>query len=563
MMTRAALVRLVGCLAVLLLLLWMAVKAVVRPAFVVLLLASPAWAQQTRTILQIPVNFQNDTRQPRTLAQLKADAETSIAKLLFENSYGTVTATSTVWDYVTLPMDKGCASTGRSLPPMNMTEFYAKLDAGLAARGQARTGFTYIYIMSPTTWGQCSHDYQYGLETDVRLGGGTTMTGFAWRSLGLGMSLNRLCRAAAGSSTYVTLSTFCTSSPSSAGGRDFTSITGQGLGSFTARDRDRLGWLPASQQFTAPATTTRGQWTITRLEHFAAGLKRLRIPAMAIELSYHAPKTSVSWDTRGVTGHLDNTSIRLDFTPDDRWIFGTTALEPGATWVYNNLRLTTLSADLDVAVVDLRPASEPAPALPAGPRCATTSPDPSINVTTLTDGACGVWKILPDRRVYRNGTFYAGNADALTFCRGTVYVPNGALWSRYARGTTGEAMVPMAAPATPPCDGSSLPPPDDPPPPPPPPPPPLTSDCYADNAARILPTRLAFLGGLTREKCIAAAKSKGLPWAGVEFSGECWGGATQPSDTLKRPASECTMPCRGDQAQICGGGWRINVLDAR
>ncbi len=63
----------------------------------VLLLASPVWAQPVRTILEIPINFRNDTSQPRTLAQLKADGDGGIAKLLFENSYGAVTATTTVW----------------------------------------------------------------------------------------------------------------------------------------------------------------------------------------------------------------------------------------------------------------------------------------------------------------------------------------------------------------------------------------------------------------------------------------------------------------------------------
>ena len=154
--------------------------------------ASPVWAQP-RTILQIPVNFQNDTSQPRTRAQLKGDGDTGIAKLLFDNSYGAVTATTTVWDYLTLPMDKGCPGNRGILPVLNMSEFYTKLTAGLAARGQSRTGFTYIYIVSPTTFEKCSHDDQFGLAPHAPISSTDHLTMFTWR-LGLPMAVNWACR---------------------------------------------------------------------------------------------------------------------------------------------------------------------------------------------------------------------------------------------------------------------------------------------------------------------------------------------------------------------------------
>ena len=41
---------------------------------------------------------------------------------------------------------------------------------------------------------------------------------------------------------------------------------------------------------------------------------------------------------RGVTAHALLTSSRLDFTPGDEFdMSGSTALEPGASWVHNNL----------------------------------------------------------------------------------------------------------------------------------------------------------------------------------------------------------------------------------
>jgi len=314
---------------------------------------------ESRTILEVPVNFQNDTTQPRTLEQLKTDGEV-LAQRVFgpHNTYGAVTVTTTVLDYLTIPMDKGCNGPGATLPALDMGKFNQLATAGLAARGESTAGYTYVYIVSPTTFQKCSHTNRYGLNFDYPLSAEEAGTWLAWH-LGLPLSTNWLCRTAAGSSTFVTLSAFCGPSPSSANGRDFTSLTGQGGGSFTAKDRNQLGWLPASHQTTV--TATQGQWTLRYLENPAAGLKRLLIPALGVELSYHAPNTSIGWDTRGVTAHVINTSSRLDFTPDDKWLFGTTALVPGASWTYNNLRLTVLSADLEVAVVDLRPASDSAP----------------------------------------------------------------------------------------------------------------------------------------------------------------------------------------------------------
>lgn len=423
------------------------------PASVLLMVlwAVAAMAQQTRTILQIPVNFRNDTSQPRTLAQLKADGDAGPAKWLFDNSSGAVTATSTVWDYVTLDMDKGCVLDRGILPVMNMTEFWTKLDAGLAARGRSRTrsGFNHVYIVIPVTFGKCSHDDAYGFAPHSAISGGDHAFLFFQR-FGLPMALNWACRAALGSSVWVTMSPWCGPSSSTASGRDMTSIPGQGAGSLSAADRNRLTWLPAAQQ--ATATDAGGQWTLARLENPnpSVGVRRLLIPAMGIELEYHAPMSSRDWDNRGVTGHVLGSSKRIDFTPDNFNRSGSTALEPGAAWIYNGLRLSVLKADLDVAVVDIRNASDPAPAPLVAPRCATTSPDPSINVTVLTDATCGVWKIDTLRRVFRGG-FFAGYSDTLSFCNGLVYVPNGALWTRYASGASGAVMVTMNTPALPAC----------------------------------------------------------------------------------------------------------------
>lgn len=442
----------------------------------ILLMAIPCEAQQVRTILQTPVNFclkaenpngcNDPSQQPRTIAQLKADGE-ALAQTVFgvHNTYGTVSVINTVYNYVTIDMKKGCSAPGASLPALNMTEFYQKLDKALAERGETRNGYTYVYAVSPTTFGgMCSHTDRFGSAFDTPLSDKDKATVLAWR-LGLRMSIDYACRESIGSSTFVTFSNFCSPSIQTAGGRDITSLTGQGGGSLLPVDRNQLGFLPASQQVTVTGTHWRG--ILKYIENPAEGLKRLLHPAMGIEASYHAPNTSRGWDIRGVTLYQMNSSRRLDCTPDDRWFWGSTACEPTVSWIHNGYRFTVLSANLAEAEIDIRPSSEAIPTIPSGPRCSTTSPDPSVNVTSLIDGTCGDWKIDTSRRVWRNpGGFFAGYADSITFCNGIVYVPDGTSWSRYVNGGV---MVSMKVPANPPCSGTPIPPVDPPPIDPPPP----------------------------------------------------------------------------------------------
>jgi hypothetical protein len=80
--------------------------------------------------------------------------------------------------------------------------------------------------------------------------------------------------------------------------------------------------------------------------------------------------------------------------------------------------------------------------------------------------------------------------------------------------------------------------------------------CFTDDWSRALP---AFLGEgtFTQESCVAAAKASGYRYAGLQWYGQCFAGNqlgyTQVSD------SECNLPCTGDPAQTCGGGFRNQI----
>ncbi len=80
--------------------------------------------------------------------------------------------------------------------------------------------------------------------------------------------------------------------------------------------------------------------------------------------------------------------------------------------------------------------------------------------------------------------------------------------------------------------------------------------CYTDDAKRALPT-LLLSSGATVEACIAAAKAANLPYAGVQYGGECFGGNTLGYTLVAN--SDCNMPCRANRGEICGGSWRNSV----
>jgi hypothetical protein len=79
--------------------------------------------------------------------------------------------------------------------------------------------------------------------------------------------------------------------------------------------------------------------------------------------------------------------------------------------------------------------------------------------------------------------------------------------------------------------------------------------CYYDDGSRALD---AWLGdNHTVESCIAAARSAGHAYAGLQWYGQCFGGSAP--GYWQTAASECNTPCSAAPSQICGGSWRNSI----
>ncbi|EQK98548.1 Carbohydrate-binding WSC [Ophiocordyceps sinensis CO18] len=64
---------------------------------------------------------------------------------------------------------------------------------------------------------------------------------------------------------------------------------------------------------------------------------------------------------------------------------------------------------------------------------------------------------------------------------------------------------------------------------------------------------------MTVAKCTAACKASGYPLAGVEYGAECYCGK-RISNGAKSVDGGCSMPCKGNSSEFCGGGGRLNVF---
>ena len=69
---------------------------------------------------------------------------------------------------------------------------------------------------------------------------------------------------------------------------------------------------------------------------------------------------------------------------------------------------------------------------------------------------------------------------------------------------------------------------------------------------------------MTQELCISACNGKGMKYAGVEYSRECYCSnelGLVATGGKGAPASEgdCSMICAGSDSELCGGSSRIGV----
>ncbi|MCV2355612.1 WSC domain-containing protein [Paucibacter sp. B2R-40] len=81
--------------------------------------------------------------------------------------------------------------------------------------------------------------------------------------------------------------------------------------------------------------------------------------------------------------------------------------------------------------------------------------------------------------------------------------------------------------------------------------------CFTDKPQRALPVMLQ-QANATRDSCVAAARARGLRYAGLQYKGQCFGGNT--AQYLKEKDDKlCNTVCSANQQQSCGGEWHNSV----
>ncbi|XP_032689353.1 xylosyltransferase oxt isoform X2 [Odontomachus brunneus] len=90
---------------------------------------------------------------------------------------------------------------------------------------------------------------------------------------------------------------------------------------------------------------------------------------------------------------------------------------------------------------------------------------------------------------------------------------------------------------------------------------PTSLGCFKDDKAlRILSSYYhIFKGNNSPERCAYMCLQSGYPYAGTEYSVECFCGMEEPPFTKRLPDSSCNMKCSGNPKQSCGGYLTINV----
>ena len=85
-----------------------------------------------------------------------------------------------------------------------------------------------------------------------------------------------------------------------------------------------------------------------------------------------------------------------------------------------------------------------------------------------------------------------------------------------------------------------------------------TGQCFRDNAYRVLNGLIKKQNNfVTVDNCKEFCSVYQYNFAGVENSNQCFCGQNAPTQLL--PDSECDKKCAGNDTEICGGKWAINV----
>ncbi|XP_015432599.1 PREDICTED: xylosyltransferase oxt [Dufourea novaeangliae] len=91
---------------------------------------------------------------------------------------------------------------------------------------------------------------------------------------------------------------------------------------------------------------------------------------------------------------------------------------------------------------------------------------------------------------------------------------------------------------------------------------PISLGCFKDaKTLRLLSSYYhVFKGNNSPERCAFLCLQSGYPYAGTEYSVECFCGMEEPSHLNRLPDSSCNMKCPGNPKYSCGGYLTINVF---
>ncbi|XP_012284899.1 xylosyltransferase oxt [Orussus abietinus] len=91
---------------------------------------------------------------------------------------------------------------------------------------------------------------------------------------------------------------------------------------------------------------------------------------------------------------------------------------------------------------------------------------------------------------------------------------------------------------------------------------PRSLGCFKDDKThRILSGYYAvFKGNNSPVHCAYLCLQSGYPYAGIEYSVECFCGMEEPSRVKRLPDSSCNMKCPGNPKETCGGYLTINIF---
>ena len=89
--------------------------------------------------------------------------------------------------------------------------------------------------------------------------------------------------------------------------------------------------------------------------------------------------------------------------------------------------------------------------------------------------------------------------------------------------------------------------------------------CYTEasnnNRALIFQQNITSLT-MSTEICLSSCKAMGMPYAGTEYSGECYCGTFLNPGSVPTTSDQCNMPCNGNPSETCGGSRILNLYYA-